>query len=423
MSAHVRDRLLEEMSLIQTVDCHSHTKLQREYYALEQRDLFTIVSYFAREMQALYGTSDKTPEVLYARARNDEEKWEILRYAIYQAGNTSYWRHNMVMYRKLFGLRDAELTDHNWSSVNETIKATTADPDWYRRVTKEYCNLVTQIRNVPWYEDWEPEYFTCVLRMEPALQLLDSQVRRKLEEHLNRSFDNLPALKNGLADFVASYNARGNRGLKLAHAYSRTLASEEVPASVANRILFKALQGGAITPREQKQVQDHLIFYMGEMAQEMGLVFQIHTGVQGNYGWVPDSNPLHLLPLIKKYPKVKFDLFHAGYPYIREIGMLAKHWPNVYLNMAWMYVISMEASRQGLSEWIDLVPGSRLLAFGSDVGWPEMIYSHLIMARSCLADVFAAKIERDFFSEKMALELLRRMLNDTPMELYKLGSA
>ena len=37
------------------------------------------------------------------------------------------------------------------------------------------------------------------------------------------------------------------------------------------------------------------------------------------------------------------------------------------------------------------MPEERLLGFGSDVGWPEMIYGHLVMARSCLADVLTAK--------------------------------
>ncbi|MFQ6097858.1 MAG: amidohydrolase family protein, partial [Armatimonadota bacterium] len=116
----------------------------------------------------------------------------------------------------------------------------------------------------------------------------------------------------------------------------------------------------------------------------------------------------------------RFDLFHAGYPYSRHIGMLGKHCPNVWLNMAWMYVITMEGSRQSLSEWIDLVPGHRILGFGSDVPWPEMIYSHLLMARSCIADVLADKVARDFLSEECALDLVHKMLHDNAVELYGL---
>ena len=86
-----------------------------------------------------------------------------------------------------------------------------------------------------------------------------------------------------------------------------------------------------------------------------------------------------------------------------------------------MYVITMAGSRQILSEWIDLVPAERILGFGSDVGYPEFVYGHLIMAGSCLADVLAEKVERDFLSKETALDLARMMLRDNPMELYGLS--
>ena len=77
----------------------------------------------------------------------------------------------------------------------------------------------------------------------------------------------------------------------------------------------------------------------------MGLIFQIHTGMQGNWGHVPDSNPLDLLELIRAHRSVRFDLFHAGYPYARELGVVGKHYPNVWLNACWIYLITMGPGR------------------------------------------------------------------------------
>ena len=417
----LRDRLLETMRSLRTVDCHSHTCLRRDYYAMEH-NLFSLRSYFNREIQAQLDSPGQEYEDIYAD-QTDKERWELLRGVIERAGNTSYWRHNLVVYSKFFGLTDPELTDDNWRSVNEAIVAKTADPDWYRWVTEDACRLRTQIRNVPWYEDWEPQFFTCTLRMEEALELLDAKTREKFAAETDQAVDTLDGLKDALIGYTERYNAKGNRGIKLAHAYQRTLFSEDVPASEASAIYAKALRGEELALDQIKRFQDHIIFFLGEMANEMDLVFQIHTGVQGNWGWVPHSNPIHLLPLVHKYKSVKFDLFHMGFPYVRELGMMGKHCPNVYLNMAWAYIISMEASRQGLSEWIDLVPGARLLAFGSDVRSPEMIYGHLEMARSCLADVFEAKVRRDYLSETAAHDLLRKMLHDNAVELYKLDGA
>jgi predicted TIM-barrel fold metal-dependent hydrolase len=412
-----RDRLLEAMQSLRTVDCHSHTCLRRAYYESGEKNLFNLMAYFERDIQGATGQSSGQ---LYAPAASAEERWAILRGVLARTRNVSYWRHNLEVYRGLFGLEDDELHDGNWHALNERIKERTADPNWYGHVTHEVCGLRTQVRNVPWFEDWEPEYFTAILRMESALNLHDAGPRQSLEQHLNQSFTDLAALKQGLADLVEEYRQRGSRGIKLAHAYGRTLDSEDVPEAAAVMVFEKALRGVALTAAEVKQLQDHLIFFLAGLAGDLGQVFQIHTGVQGNWGHIPDSNPLHLLPLLRAHPHTRFDLFHAGYPFSREMGMIGKHYPNVWLNMCWMYVITMEGSRQSLSEWIDLVPGERLLGFGSDVGWPEFIYGHLLMARSCLADMLAKKVRRDFLSGTAALDLVRMMLHDNAVALYGL---
>jgi len=82
--------------------------------------------------------------------------------------------------------------------------------------------------------------------------------------------------------------------------------------------------------------------------------------------------------------------------------------------------VTMAGTRQSLDEWLDLVPASRILGFGSDVHWPEMILAHLVMARSCIADVLAQKVERDFLSEECAVDLCHKLMRDNAMKLYGL---
>ena len=58
-----RQRLLDEMVDVPTVDCHSHTMLRREYEAkaAEDRNLFTMTTYFRRDEGASsrWGTSGR----------------------------------------------------------------------------------------------------------------------------------------------------------------------------------------------------------------------------------------------------------------------------------------------------------------------------------------------------------------------------
>ena len=86
-------------------------------------------------------------------------------------------------------------------------------------------------------------------------------------------------VKDALAQLTEQYVARGAVGIKLAHAYTRTLHSVPVPEFRAASILAKALGGMLLEPAEVKDLQDHIIFFLAELAQDKDLVFQIHTGV------------------------------------------------------------------------------------------------------------------------------------------------
>ena len=412
-STQLRTRLLDYMKTLRTVDCHSHTALSTEY-ADQRLGLFNLMAYFARDIAGI------NEQLGLSSGGDDAARWEALKEILDRARNVSYWRHNIVMYQELFGLTDDELTDDNWEALHHRIQEQTAQPDWYRHVTEDVCGLWTQVKNIPWFESWEPQYFTAVLRMERALMLHQAEERDALAADTGVAITDLDSAKVALTTLVERYKAQGAVGIKLAHAYRRTLASEPTPKADADRLFAQSMTGKALSAAEAKAVEDHIVFFLADLAAQHDLVFQIHTGVQGNWGHIPDSNPLHLIPLLKAFKGVKFDLFHAGYPYSREIGILGKHYPNVWLNMAWMYVITMEGSRRCLSEWIDLVPGYRLLGFGSDVRCPEFVYAHLVMARSCLADVLAAKVEGDFLSESAAIRLAERMMQDNGAELYGL---
>lgn len=417
MSA-LRDELLDLMSELPAVDCHSHTLLEREYYERGPWNLFSLGSYFQREIASVQA---HLPGSIPSATALDTARWTHLREVLKRARNVSYWRHNLVTYRALFDLEGDELDDGNWEGLNERIRTATADPGWYHHVTVERARVRTQVKNINWFDDWEPEYFTAVLRMEPALELHHPEPRRQLEEYLGRDLRSLRDLREMLVELVMRYQDRGAVGIKLAHAYRRTLHSEPVPEIAASLTLDRALRGEILPPAEVKRLQDYVIYFLAGYCTDTGLIFDLHTGVQGNGAHIPDSNPLHLLPLIKAFPRTRFNLYHGGYPWTREIGMLAKHFSNVWLNMAWMYVISTEASRQALSEWLDLVPGYRILGFGSDVAFPELVYGHLLMARSCLAEVLANKVERDFVSVEAVEDLARMLLHDNAAEFYGLN--
>ena len=433
----LRREFLEAMRDIEVVDAHSHTRTPEQYYLRGPYNLFTLESYFERELHGLVSG------IPYAGCENDEQRWLQLKSALDKGRNVSFWRHNIVTYQKLYALNDDELDDNNWGALNEAIISKSQDRNWYDYVTRKVCGIKKQILNIPWFEYWfaadlikssgdadavsaakwqtddlDRTYFKGLLRMEYALFSHKRPIVEKLGAFTNVSIDNLSTLERAIQTLIRIYIKKGIIGIKLAHAYFRTLKSSPVKRADAERIFSIAMSGHNIDATQVKQLQDYLIYLLIEMCNEGDLLCQIHTGIQ--WADLSDSNPLHLMPLLEAFPNVRFDILHAGIPFIHESSVLGKLFPNVYMNMALTYVISMAMAKQTLSELIDLVPGNRILAFGSDVEFPEMICGHLEMAFSCVSEVLADKVCNDFLSKREAIALVKKIFCQNGTELYRI---
>jgi hypothetical protein len=110
MSNSFREELLEIMTQIRTIDCHSHTMLKRDYYK-NKYNLFNLMSYYERD---IHSTTGQGLGQLCANAKSDAERWEIFKSVIERTHNVSYWRHNVTMYREVFDMQEDDVMDSNW---------------------------------------------------------------------------------------------------------------------------------------------------------------------------------------------------------------------------------------------------------------------------------------------------------------------
>jgi predicted TIM-barrel fold metal-dependent hydrolase len=146
---------------------------------------------------------------------------------------------------------------------------------------------------------------------------------------------------------------------------------------------------------------------------------QIHTGFhEGNENLLSNTNPLNLTNLFTEYRNVKFDLFHGGYPFIGESSALAKTFPNVYLDLAWLHLISPYVARGALSEWIDTVPSNKILGFGGDYVFVEGSYGHSIIARENVSKVLIQKVENGELKLEYAKSLAKKILRENAINLF-----
>jgi len=156
------------------------------------------------------------------------------------------------------------------------------------------------------------------------------------------------------------------------------------------------------------------------LAGEHNLVVAVHTGYWGDFRKL---HPLHMIPLLESHPDVRFDIYHLGYPWVRDTLMLGKGFANVWLNFCWTHIISQKFAMDGLDEAIDLVPVNKILAFGGDYHAPavEKVYGHLFMAKENISRVLAKRLENGTLKEKQAEYMIKKWFRDNPVELYNLN--
>ena len=144
-----------------------------------------------------------------------------------------------------------------------------------------------------------------------------------------------------------------------------------------------------------------------------------HTGyLAGTFGDLRRGDPAGLVPVLQKYPDVRFDLFHAAWPWSEFIGAVGKEFPNVWLDMCWMWAVNPVQAQRVLDEWLSAVPCNKIFGFGADTGSPFGLIGYALQARNGIASVLEGKISRGEYDKKTAEFVARRIMNENARELF-----
>lgn len=211
--------------------------------------------------------------------------------------------------------------------------------------------------------------------------------------------------------------------LKLPLAYVTSLAIKKTGYHDAEQVFDQLLRSNnpeeSFSPAALQPLTDFLIHFVVQQATRHNLPVQIHTGLlEGAYHNLLDSNPLDLIPLIMENRDARFVLFHGGYPWIREFVALGKSFPNVWLDLCWVWIISPQAGRVMLHEMIETIPQNKITAFGGDYIFIEGSYGHSVMARQNIERVLKEKISEGWIGVDEAQQYARAVLYDNALALY-----
>ncbi|VAX22373.1 hypothetical protein MNBD_IGNAVI01-1674 [hydrothermal vent metagenome] len=416
------ERIEKAVNNIRIIDTHEHLRTEVGVMGDSTYDFFFIFRQYINYDLISAGM----PKSVYRKLNNKSipltERWEMFKPYWEATRTTAYGRVPLIVANDLYGIPD--INDNTYLELSEAI-SDSMQWGWYNHVLKDKAKIDISILDRR-HKRFSKDLFRHVERFDDFIYVFTFPEITKLGEKYGIEIKSLD-------DFVSALHSAFQAGLdyemigvKSGLAYFRTIKYDKVSKEKAEKIFEKiASRDSSQSPLDfenVKPLQDYMMHRLLDLVDKYDIPFQVHTGLQtGSGNNILNSKPTLLNNLFHEYPGVKFCIFHGSYPYGGELSVLAKNFPNVYVDMCWLYVISPSYAERYLHEWIETVPANKIMAFGGDYITVEDIYAHSVIARRVITKVLTEKVASGYMTEKEAIGVAKRILRKNAIEIFKLN--
>ncbi len=414
------ERLTQDFDALPIIDTHEH--LGQESERLKQNVSFTDLFYhYCIDDFVAAGMSDADAKAMYDEKTPLPDKWGYFSRYYPLVKNGSYCRAGALAMKRFYGMDDVVCYE-DAVAVTERMRANNT-PGIYGRVLKDACHFQ---KSLNFCERFDDPLFEFVPFMNHFVEICSMADLQNILHYIGLH----PTLTNYIAAIKAYMNGivhRGHVGVKFSLAYTRDLRFEMPTTAEAETVynrIYNEAQGwrnAVLGYEEARPLQDYIVNHICMYAGEINLPVVFHTGIQtGTGNRIDNARPERLWSLFNRCRNTPFVLLHAGLPWYNECITLAKYFPNVYVDMAWVHAISPVIAQQCICSAVDLIPRNKLFGFGGDYFVIEPIYGHLMLARHNIAAALAARIADGAMSLDDALAWQKAMLYDNPAAVYNL---
>ncbi len=348
------------------------------------------------------------------------DKWKLLDPWYRKTRHTGYMQAIRETVRLLYD--EDDLRADNVQSISDRIRDA-IKPGYYRKILYETAGVeyaqVHSLETPVFMETQDPELLcqdivfqnlSTDLDLESVIGPEDGEVRSLDDFHdvIDRNF--------------ATYGPRAI-AVKNPCAYLRRLDFAEVSSQEAAPLFARFVKDkNDLSPAEHKALSDHLFHFCVDRATEYGLPVKLHTGYMAHTGQMPlhrvRSNASDLCELLQVHPKTQFVVMHITYPYQDEAIVLAKHYPNAFIDLCWAWIINPMASIRFVKEFIKAAPANKLFTFGGDYTVVEMVPGHARMARRGLAQAISELVDEGWIDSENVDELIERLMRGSAHEVF-----
>src|ERR1035437_6700947 len=288
---------------------------------------------------------------------------------------TDFYRYMWLAFRDLYNIDFDHITEVQAADLNRRIFDNYRSTDWLYDVIKRRAGIEIMITDPYWKRlafqaDYPFEFITfnvtnLIWGFHPSEYVKGNHHNMIWDPSFDSPFSyaqrrSVPLFSlDDYLELLDQMFVEAKKGdcicLKTTAAYARTLYFENVPKKRAARVFGRPRS--ALTPEEAKAFEDFIMWRLTELSAKHEMPFQIHTGD----ALIQDSNPMLLVNLIDGNPETKFELFHGGYPWVRETGAIGqKFGRHVWINGVWLPTISYTTAKRAFNEWLEVIPSNRI---------------------------------------------------------------
>lgn len=411
--------LAEYIDGIPLVDIHTHIDLRKP--TAEDPTQIMLYHYIATELRCL---GIPVEEI---RAGSSDPVGDLIRYFKLIKNTVTYWCLKRIL-SDLYDFQEDPKPD-NWPKLKETISSKLLREDWASKVRNKAnvkkifltINPLTESR-----PEFDRRFYAASLRLDQLVGGLTRGSIDVLEKITGERASNLSEFRDLLARRFSVF-----RGYCASATVSMQSFEVYKPAheSLAREAYSKLYTGKLLSGGERVNLRSAALSIVLDLCREYNLPIQIMVGVSRD---LPGASPPDLAVCFKQrglknlchffhqYGDVDFHLISAYRFQSHELTVIAKNYPNVYLNGYWWYCFFPESISQHLLERIQILPMGKICGFFSDAYVLEWIYGKAVLTRKITTEVLESMIRKGFYTVEIAREIAEQILSENAERLFKI---
>lgn len=406
-----------------------------EHYAGETKpvdDVFEFLfhTYYKTDlMSAAFGSEHEVRSAIYDKSLSFDERYDLIEKFLLRSNKTSYFKALMAGIDVCWGFE--EFNRENLRELQGKLKQ--RDETFYETqmdkhgIKAKIVDIIQAERLIEIVEKRDTAYsrycrFAFTL---PAFHKINTHSQiYSVQAYVDHKITCLDDYLVGFENLLKKSVEFGVLCLKDQSAYRRALNYENVTRMDAEQVFNRIISQprDIFSSEEVKPLDDWLFHHFMRLARKYDLPVQLHTGhLAGNYNDIRRTNAVNLIPLMELHSEVKFDLFHANWPYMDEYLFIAKNFPNAYVDLCWAQIIDPLYCIELMKRALVTLPHSKVMVYGGDAFSIEASIGYLMAARDNVACALAEMVDHRWVDVGEAKQIAADWFFNNPNEFFGLG--